>query len=132
MALEFLFTTCPHCQRASQTLNRLQKEFTGRPFQAVGAAFNENAVQLVPDYIRRYQLTYPVGDAARDTVVEYLQHPLDKPLNVPQLLVIDRKGLIRGQWSGGDAFFQDEEKNLRVLVEALLKAPATASKKKAQ
>jgi len=46
---------------------------------------------------------------------------------MPQLVVIDRKGVIRHQFPGGDKFFENEEKNLRDVLLPLLKAGAAAA-----
>ena len=93
VALEFLSTTCPHCQTCSALLDRLYKEYGPRGFQPLGVAFNEMAGMLVP-----------------------------------QLIFIDRQGIIRGQHGGEDDFFKDEEKNMRARIEGLLKEPAAARK----
>src|SRR5579884_1389421 len=42
VVMEFLFTTCPHCQHASQVFTQLYSEFGSRGFQPVGVAFNED------------------------------------------------------------------------------------------
>jgi hypothetical protein len=50
---------------------------------------------------------------------------------VPQLVFIDRKGVIRAQYAGNDPFFKDEERNVRAQIEGLLKegaAPAGSRK----
>lgn len=41
VAVEFLYTTCVHCQRASQVIGKLQQEYGSRGFQALGVAFND-------------------------------------------------------------------------------------------
>jgi len=64
----------------------------------------------------------------RAQVDEYLQHPLGKPTYVPELVFIDRNRQIRGQFTGNDDFFKDQETGIRNLVETLLKEPATAKK----
>lgn len=138
IALEFLQTTCPHCQTASTVLEKLYREYGPKGFQPVGVAFNDMAALLVPDYIARVGATFPIGIGSRDEVLTYIQHPPDQILYVPQLLFIDKKFVIRGQYGGLDTdFFNDEEKNMRNMIEMLLKeqtktaAPArkTASKK---
>jgi peroxiredoxin len=123
VALEFLQTTCPHCQNCSVLLNRLYKEYGPRGFQPLGVAFNEMATLLVPDYIRQFQLTFPVGVAARDQVIDFLQYPPARIMYVPQLVFIDRKGIIRAYYPGNDKFFENEEPNMRAEIEALLKEP---------
>ncbi len=129
--LEFLHTTCPHCQESSAYLERLYKEFGPQGFQPVGVAFNENAAQLVPDFVRQFGLTFPVGVAPRETVIEYLQHPVTKPFYVPQMVFVDRKGMIRAQHGGADDDFLRDLNNIRVTVEPLLKESAKAQRTKA-
>lgn len=133
--LEFLHTTCPHCQESSQVIQKLYKELGPRGFQPIGIAFNENAAALVGDFVRQLGLTFPVGVAGRDTVVSYLQHSMMKPLYVPQMIFVDRKGMIRAQHGGEDDFLKNLEPNVRAQLETLLKEPAAAgargAKKKA-
>jgi len=122
--IEFLFTTCTHCQHSSVILERLRNELGPRGFQVIGVAFNENALMLVPDFVRQLGLTFPVGVGGRDEVLSYLQHPLVKPLYVPQMVIVDRQGIIRAQHGGEDDFFTNLEPNLRAVIEVLLKEPA--------
>jgi hypothetical protein len=42
------------------------------------------------------------------------------------LILIDRKGMIRAQYSGVDKFFEQEEENLRRMLDTLLAEPASA------
>jgi peroxiredoxin len=122
--LEFLHTTCPHCQQSSALIEKFYKEFGPRGFQPVGVAFNENAAQLVPDFVRQLGLSFPVGVAPRETVMEYLQHPVGRPFFVPQMIFVDRKGVIRAQHGGDDDFLKNLEPNLRAQLEELLKVSA--------
>lgn len=126
VALEFLLTTCPHCQTCSKLLDQMYKEYGPRGFQPLAVAFNEMAMMLVPDYIKDLQLNFPVGVGTRESVLEYLQHPAIMRMLVPQLVFIDRKGVIRAQYSGDDPFFQKEQENMRAQIEALLKEPGAA------
>ena len=97
--------------------------------QIIGAAYNPNAAQLVPDFIRTYGVNFPMGFSEREQVQEYAQHPPTKPFYVPELIFIDRHRMIRAQYSGAaDDFFKDQDKNIRALAETLLKEPATAKK----
>jgi len=127
--LAFVHTTCPHCQQDSQLFERLSKEYGPRGFQPIDVAFNDNAAQLVPDFVRQLNLTFPVGFAGRDTVVDYLQLSYVKPYFVPQMVLIDRKGVIREQHGGEDDFFKNLEPNLRTSIEGLLKEPASSAQR---
>ena len=124
VVLEFLLTDCPHCQRTSETVERLYKVYGPRGFQALGVAINEMASMLVTDFIKRFRLTFPVGFSARDQAGGYLQHSPMFRMLMPQMVFIDRTGVIRAQYAGDDKFFTDEEKNTRAMIETLLKEPA--------
>ena len=136
VALEFLNTTCPHCQDCSAIMNKLYKEYGPRGFQPLGVAFNDMATLLVPDYVSQLQLTFPVGVAPREAVMTFLEHPPIQIMYVPQLVFVDRKGIIRAYYPGGDDFFKapNEESNMRADIEKLLKEaaakPKTAAKAK--
>jgi hypothetical protein len=98
--------------------------------QIIGAAFNENAAQLVPPFIAQFHPTFPIGFVGREQVRDYIQHPPSKPSYVPELIFIDRNRVIRGQYSGADDFFKDQDKNTRTLLDTLLKEKQPASAKK--
>ncbi|MGD0578953.1 MAG: TlpA disulfide reductase family protein [Bryobacteraceae bacterium] len=138
VALEFLLTTCPHCQRCSGIIEKMYKEFGPRGFQPIGAAINDNAQVLVPEFIIKLGLTYPVGVTPREMAYDFLGYNPSDPnspnLLMPQLVFIDRKGIVRAQYPGDDNFFKEaEETNMRNQIEALLKdagATKSASSKK--
>ncbi len=137
VVVEFLYTTCPHCQAESRMLTKLQKELGPKGFQALGFAFNDNAQVLVDGFVQENGVGYPVGAGSPDTVLGYLGFSVMDRYVVPQVVVIDRQGMIRAQ-SGpqGDPNLQDES-YMRNLIQSLLKegaAPgaATGSAKKKQ
>jgi peroxiredoxin len=123
LVVEILLTTCSHCQRASQGINKVQRELGAQGMQSIGVAVNEMAQMLVEDYTKQFNLDFPVGWSTREPVVQLLQHPVMMMMSFPNVLIIDRNGQIRHQFAGGDKFFENEEKNLRDLVLPLLKAP---------
>jgi cytochrome oxidase Cu insertion factor (SCO1/SenC/PrrC family) len=124
VALEFLFTTCPHCQKSAMLLSKLQHEYGPKGFQAIGVAINPN-----PDlagFTAQYATAFPVGAGTRDSAFQYLQHSIMAPnFYVPQMVFIDKKGVIRAQHSGTDDFLGDQqEANMRGMIEKLLAEPA--------
>lgn len=120
VALEFMLTTCPHCKRTATTMQKLYAEYGPAGFQPLSVAINDEAEKDIPAYIAEQRLTYPVGLSNRDRAVDFLQHPIMMTLWVPQLVIIDKEGAIRGQYGGTDKFFQAEEQNMRGMVEKLL------------
>ncbi len=96
VAIEFIFTTCPHCQAASKVMGKYQAEFGPRGFQAIDIAVNENADLLVENFAKDYQVTFPVGWIARDQMLAFMGFTSGRYV-VPQLVLIDRKGMIHYQ-----------------------------------
>jgi peroxiredoxin len=126
VAMEFLFTTCPHCQKSATILSKLQREYGPKGFQAIGVAINPN-----PDlagFNRQYATAFPVGSGTRESAYSYLQQPImSQNFYVPQMVFIDRKGVIRAQYGGTDSFLGDQqETNMRAMIERLLAEPGGA------
>lgn len=105
VALEFILTTCPHCQAASKTTTKFQDEYGPRGFQALDLAINgldENrtpadADALVQAFQRNFQVGFPVGWIPRDQMMAFMGFSLANRMVVPQLVMIDRKGYIHYQ-----------------------------------
>jgi len=96
VALEFIFTTCPHCQAASKVMENFQREFGPRGFQAIDVAVNENADLKVEDFARDFQVNFPVGWTLRDQMISFMGWSSAYYV-VPQLVLIDRQGYIHYQ-----------------------------------
>lgn len=131
VALEFLFTTCPHCQHASQLMSQMQTEYGPKGFQALGVAFNDMSQMLVSDFVRDFKVNYPVGYSMREPVNAFLQNDPNNGLHVPQIVFIDRKGVIRHQSLPRGDVNTATETFMRKTIEGLLKEPAAAVTKPA-
>ena len=131
--IEFLLTNCPHCMRVSQTLTTLHKELGPRGFQPIAIAFDVNINGAgVTSFAQRFGITYLMGYASSDKVDSYLgREPADR-LQVPQIVVIDRAGVIRAQSRPRGDPNLEQENPLRYLINALLKeAPSADNANKA-
>lgn len=129
--LAFILTTCPHCQKTVGFLSTMQKDYGPQGLQVVASAIDDMAKMLVPDFITRFHPPFPVGYSNLNETQAFLQHPTMLRLLMPQVVFMDRQGVIRAQYAGDDKFFaDDQEKHLRDQIEALLK-DSTTSKKKA-
>lgn len=126
VAVEFLYTTCPHCQQLAATTSKLLGEYGPRGFQTIGIAFNPGAQSLAPEFVKRFGVTFPVGVGTNETLFNYVGPPT-QTFRLPYLIFVDRKGFIRGRFTGEDKFFEDEEGSLRVWIERLLKEPGRAA-----
>jgi peroxiredoxin len=125
VVVELLLIRCPHCWRLAQALGRLQRELGARGFQPIGIAFDNDASgQLVRDYAANAKLGYPVGYATADQVDGFLGRQEKERFQVPQLVVIDRAGVIRAQSSPTGEVKLEDEATLRGLLDGLLKETA--------
>jgi len=124
----YMFTTCPHCQALSKVITKLQSELGPRGFQALGVAFNDEVntpnsagnAQVTSKFVSQFDVRFPVGYAPRDSVLSYLGVSSIESWVVPQVVIIDRKGVIRAQSaSRGTADLQTETYLRKYLGELL-------------
>jgi len=127
VVVQFLYTTCTHCQATARMLSSLEQELGPRGLQVLGIAFNPDVQQgpaAIQDFIRSNHIAFPVGAASRDTVLGYLGFSVMERFVVPQVVVVDRRGVIRAQsMPMGSPELQDEPR-LRPLLDGLLQQHA--------
>lgn len=124
--LEMLLTTCPHCQRCAQVMQKVLDEYSTKGVVALGAAVNDDA----RNDLLRFQATsgakFPIGTTSHESSEPFI-YAEKPPAYFPQLLLIDRKGQIRAHFPGTDDFFRDEETNLKKQLDRLLSESAAVS-----
>jgi thiol-disulfide isomerase/thioredoxin len=96
VALEFIFTTCPHCKAASHIMSKLQTEYGSKGLQVLDLAVNPNADLLVDLFAQEQHTTFPVGWVIQQEMTSFMGFN-DGRFVVPQLVLVDRKGVIRHQ-----------------------------------
>lgn len=127
VVLEFFFVRSMNCVRVAQTLNKLNDELGPRGFQALAVAFTapgaEADAATVLDFVESYRIAFPAGYTEKEQVDRFVgRNRADVSVNIPQVVIIDRAGMIRAQ-SGdrpGDPRLEDGD-SLRVLLDGLLK-----------
>ena len=126
VVVQFLSTTCPHCQNFSRLLTQLTSEYGPRGFQALGAGFDEGLTkEQVAAYMQQYA-GFPVGVSTRSTVLSYLGISELERIGVPQIVIIDRKGVIREQSTSQGGGPLADPAHLKPLIESLLAEGAPA------
>jgi peroxiredoxin len=120
--LGFFATWCQHCQNTAKAFNGLQEAYGMDGLQAIGIAINPEADdQKVREFQHLYAPSFPVGRAKPDSALSYLGISVMERWVYPQVVLIDRKGVIRAQSdSKGTAELQDAIK-LRPEIEKLLR-----------
>jgi thiol-disulfide isomerase/thioredoxin len=124
VALAFIFTTCSHCQDLTRTLGPLSREYVLRGVQVLECAFNDDAKPTMAQFLQNLQPAFPVGWTSRAAAMTYLQRSMldTKPLYVPHMVFLDRRGIIRAEYPGESDFMKDPATNIRAELEKLLKA----------
>ncbi len=122
-ALEFLFTTCPHCKHEATLITKLNNELGPKGFQPIGVAINPMAGMLVADFVKETGANFPVGFNEQARALDFLGISMMERWVVPQMVLIDRKGNIRYQTPPLGAEEVQNEAWLRGKIEELLKEP---------
>jgi thiol-disulfide isomerase/thioredoxin len=129
VALEFIETTCPHCQASAKIMTKLQSEYGSRGFQVIEVAVNafreagteQGANQMVTNFAQQFGVNFPVGWVTMPQMEAFMGW--EGRFVVPQLVLIDRKGFIRletPQLGDGDYEQIMKEESLRQGVQELL------------
>ncbi len=134
--IEFLFLRSPKCLDLAQTMNKLNAELGSRGFQPIAIAFSapqsEANLALVGNLVDSLKLTYPVGYTEKGDVDQFLSRGPQEMLRIPQVVIIDRAGMIRAQTGGKNGDLRLEgEAYLRTMIDGLLKespAPVAPAK----
>jgi thiol-disulfide isomerase/thioredoxin len=137
--LACMFTTCPHCQALSKIITKLQKDLGPKGFQAVGAVFNEEVntpnagvnAQVTANFVNQFEVGFPVGYAPQASVTSYLGLSDLERWAVPQVVIIDRKGVIRAQSAPLGTTELQTETYLRKFLGDLLEEGKSATPSKA-
>lgn len=122
VVVEFMFLRSEHCMRVAQSLNRLNSELSPRGFQAIGVAFGANAnAAVISQVMQNLRLTYPMGYTSPAQVDAFLGRQGKETLDIPQIVIIDRNGMIRAQNGGLYDPNLENEDSLRAFINRLLK-----------
>jgi peroxiredoxin len=129
VVIEFMLMRCAGCLKMAQTINKLHGEMAGRGFQPVGVIFDNGASgPVIRDLANVLKLTYPVGYTTSGEVDRYLSRAIAVRFQVPQVVVIDRAGVIRAQSRPSGETNLTDETYLRGLIRELLDEEAPAGK----
>jgi peroxiredoxin len=132
VVVEFFFIASQHCMNVAQVLNKLGRDLGSRGFQPIGIVFDPPKVptsgeKVIPSLVDYFKLAYPVGFASKADVDTYLGRSGNGLLAIPQMVVIDRQGIIRASTGDRTNPKLEEENSLRALIETLLKESTSES-----
>ena len=128
VVMPLMFTTCPHCQREAQMLTKLQKEFANRGVVMQGTVFNNANAAMAAQFVKEFNIGFPVGFNTRDQVMGYLGLSVMDRWVVPQVVIIDKDGTIVAQSAAEGTPELQDEAYIRNFLEKLLKGGGAAPK----
>ena len=127
VVMPLMFTTCPHCQREAQMLTKLQQEFAGRGVTMIGTVFNDANAAMAAQFVKEFNIGFPVGFATREQVISYLGLSVMDRWVVPQVVILDKKGNIVAQSAATGTPELQDETYLRNFLDKLVKENSTSS-----
>ena len=131
--VKFFLTECQHCQRTAKALMPIYNEWRSRGLEVIGVAINPDAVQQVPEFKRRFGVTYPIARGDRSTLTTFADLSAVARFSVPYIFLIDRRGAIRYVHPGEDhAFYANESQNLRAQLDELLREQPAVTRRAAR
>jgi hypothetical protein len=109
--------------------SKLQTELGFRGFEVLGVAFNpevQETPEVVNTFVTSNKVGFAVGISSPEAVLSYLGVSMAERFMVPQILVIDRKGVVRAQSEVSDSAELQDETYLRSFLESLLQEKNTS------
>lgn len=130
VVVAFILTGCSHCQFTTSILNKLQTDYAARGVQVIASAIEPMSSLNIPEFRKKFSPLFPVGYNEQSYAMTFLGLKENDPMFMPQIVVVDRRGLIRAQFAGDDAALANDvqEKNLREAVERAIKMGLPASR----
>ena len=113
-------TWCGPCRLETPELVKLHQEYHSKGLEMVGLSTEnpEDSAEMVRDFVREYNVDYPIGWATREVALSFMQ--LSGRNAIPQSFIIAPDGRVLNQFVGFNAV-QTPEK-LRQAIEAALTA----------
>lgn len=103
LLLDFMLTSCPHCTTLAATLERVKKALPGR-VNVLSVVTPPDTNQTVAAFIDKHRITSPILFDCGQTAAYYLNaSPQNPRVDLPQLFLIDAKGIVSQSWTWSEA-----------------------------
>jgi len=101
VVLEFFSTTCPHCQKSAESLEKILRAYSSKGVQVIAVTTDENQRKEFPEFRKKYGATYPMGSVGNQEAYRFFALSVMKPFYVPTFAFIDRNGIMKERFIGG-------------------------------
>jgi peroxiredoxin len=101
--VELMRSDCPHCATFVKTLEQIQTHYAGKV--AVLSITNPpDSPAAVAKFRAEEKITYPILFDCGQVAFSYVRpNPLRPSINIPHAYLVDRGGMIRGDYEFGEA-----------------------------
>ncbi len=113
--VKFWATWCGPCAMSTPHIQKLYEQHKADGFEVLGVALESDDGQGIPDYVRRFGITYAVGMANPPDLKNAWLSP---QAGIPTIFIVDRKGNVRWSRTGYDP---SREHDVDETVERLLR-----------
>ena len=124
-----MYVKCQRCTTAAQTIDKLYAELGPRGFQPIALAFDNGLDSGQMELYRKLlKIDYLFGTTTSAEVDHYLGRAPMERFQLPQMVLIDRAGVIRTQSLAIGETKMLDEAALRQMIEHLLDEAAPSGK----
>jgi thiol-disulfide isomerase/thioredoxin len=96
--VEFMQTTCPHCQKFSTILEQAKAKYKDQ-IVIYSIVTNPDTFQTMQKYSADYKLSSPILFDSGQVMASYMKlSPSNPTMNFPHLFLIDKNGMIRNDY----------------------------------
>jgi peroxiredoxin len=111
LIIDFMQTTCAHCMKFSEIVEKLTIKYRGK-VQAVSIVVPPDNLPKVNDYIKQHNITIPVLFDCGQVAASYLKiGPANPRVTFPHAFLVDHDGMIVNDWvygAGSDDIFEGD------------------------
>lgn len=137
VVLEFFSTTCPHCQKSAESVEKALRTYGPKGVQFISVSSDENQRKDFPEFRKKYGATYPMGTVGNQEGYRFFSLSVMRPFYVPTFAFIDRNGVVRERFIGGllqnnpnggpEAEYAELSKHIESLLKAAPAKPAAGA-----
>ncbi|SRR5579871_6862116 len=121
VVLQVMSTRCSRCAQIVKLLNDLQRSLEIQP---IAIAINAEAREMIDAFVAHSGPEFPVALDSKANLCDLLGLPQDKPLYLPIIAFLDRRGVIRGLSAPGTDFFTQAETTFPAMIRRIEEEPA--------
>lgn len=99
LLLDIMQTGCAHCQTMAPNLERVKQKYTGK-IGVLSIVVPPDTQTTVAQFVARFRVSSPIlFDCGQATAAILNVNPRSPKIDLPHLLLVDGKGIIREDWT---------------------------------